>query len=243
MSPPLADKARSSPTLFEMMASEPGYHPREAAGALMTGNQISNAALSNQNRNPEYREALMQQRLTDILSRENPGNEFNDSITGDVKLTLRAKDGIKISLYVHRKILVEHSRFFEEKLSKRWIKQQRNLMGPFTIEIADCDDIEVYIETLKLMYCQDIRKRLVKTEVPRVLGILKVMGCLSWVVLINDDIFLVYDLMSILYGDLFTQIVWMGMFYSIDSIIWTEFGHACAGFAICLSVSRLTKYT
>lgn len=62
-------------------------------------------------------------------------------------------------------------------------------------------------------------------------------------VLINDDIFLVYDLMSILYRDLFTQIVWMRMFYSIDSIIWTEFGYACAGFAICLSVSRLTKYT
>lgn len=122
----------------------------------------------------------MQQRLRDILGWENPGNEFNDSSTGDVKLTLRAKDGVSISLYVHRHILVEHSRFFAEKLSEMWIKQQRNLMGPFIIEIADCDDIEVYIETLKLMYCQDIKKRLLKADVPRVLGILKVMGCLSF---------------------------------------------------------------
>lgn len=175
--PPPVDKTRSSPTLFEMMASEPDCHPRAAP---MTANQIPNAALSNQNQKPLDRQTLMQQRLMDLLACKSPGNQFNDSTTGDVKLTLSSKDGISISLSVHRQILVVHSRFFAEKLSERWVKQQRNMVGPYIVEIADCDDIEVYIETLKLMYCKDLRKKLMKEDVPRVLGILKVSAAIGF---------------------------------------------------------------
>ena len=69
-----------------------------------------------------------------------------------------------------------HSRFFAVKLSERGSKQQsqRPTGSPCIVEIADCDDVEVYIETLRLMYCRDLRKKLMKEDVPRVLGILKV---------------------------------------------------------------------
>lgn len=79
-----------------------------------------------------------------------------------------------MSVNLHRQILVAHSRFFSVKLSERWTKTQRATGSPYIVEIADCDDVEVYIETLRLMYCKDLRKRLMKEDVPRVLGILKV---------------------------------------------------------------------
>ncbi|CAI9755464.1 unnamed protein product [Fraxinus pennsylvanica] len=179
--PPLVDKTRSSPTLFEMMANEPDCQPRAT-------NLIQNAIVSTQNHQtskisinppPQDRQALMHQRLMDLLELRSPGNQFNDAGSGDVKLTLSSKDGLTISMSVHRQILVAHSRFFALKLNERWIKQQRS-SGPYDVEIADCDDIEVYIETLRLMYCKDLRKKLMKENVPRVLGILKVSAAIGF---------------------------------------------------------------
>ncbi|KAL3498886.1 hypothetical protein ACH5RR_041618 [Cinchona calisaya] len=179
--PPAVDRTRSSPTLFEMMASEPDCHPRTAvpgAGA-MTTHQIPNGLISTPNQKPLDRQTLMLQRLTDLLSCRSPGNQFNDSASGDVKLTLSSKDGLSISISVHRQILVANSRFLAEKLSEKWVRQQRNV-GPYVMEIADCDDIEVYIETLKLMYCKDLRKKLMSEDVSRVLGILKVSAAIGF---------------------------------------------------------------
>ncbi|KAL2544168.1 BTB/POZ domain-containing protein [Forsythia ovata] len=179
--PPLVDKTRSSPTLFEMMANEPDCHPRPTT-------LIQNAIVSAQNHQtskvstnppPQDRQALMQQRLMDLLAMRSPGNQFNDAGSGDVQLTLSSKDGLSISMSVHRQILVAHSRFFALKLNEKWIKQQRS-SGPYDVEIADCDDIEVYIETLRLMYCKDLRKKLMKENVPRVLGILKVSAAIGF---------------------------------------------------------------
>ncbi|KAI4326918.1 hypothetical protein L6164_019436 [Bauhinia variegata] len=167
--PPPPDKTRSSPTLFEMMASEPDIHPRTQ---IPTNNILVSA------QKPQIlvmdRQALMMQRISDILATRSPGNQFNDPTSSDIKLTLSSKDGISVSMNVHRQILVAHSRFFAVKLSDRWTKQQRSTL-PYIVEIADCDDVEVYIETLRLMYCKDIRKKLMKEDVSRVLGILKVM--------------------------------------------------------------------
>lgn len=179
--PPLVDKTRSSPTLFEMMANEPDCQPRAT-------NLIQNAVVSSQNHQtskvsinppPQDRQAIMHQRLMDLLALRSPGNQFNDAGSGDVKLTLSAKDGLTISMSVHRQILVAHSRFFALKLNEKWIKQQRS-SGPYDVEIADCDDIEIYIETLRLMYCKDLRKKLMKENVPRVLGILKVSAAIGF---------------------------------------------------------------
>ena len=115
----------------------------------------------------------MMQRISDILDNRSPGNQFNDPSSSDIKLTLSSKDGISVSMNVHRQILVAHSRFFAVKLSDPWIKQQRST-SPYIVEIADCDDVEIYIETLRLMYCKDLRKKLMREDVSRVLGILKV---------------------------------------------------------------------
>ncbi|KAI7986626.1 BTB/POZ domain-containing protein [Camellia lanceoleosa] len=59
-----------------------------------------------------------------------------------------------------------------EERRERQSKQQRT-SNPYIVEIADCDDVEVYIEALSLMYCKDLRKKLMKEDVTRVLGILK----------------------------------------------------------------------
>nr|GMD10516.1 BTB/POZ domain-containing protein At1g63850 [Ipomoea batatas] len=175
--PPSDDKARASPTLFEMMASEPDRVPK-------TSPQISNGFVSTLNQRPnslviQDKQALLQQRLSDLLACRSPGNQFNDSSSSDVKLTLSSKDGLSVSMNVHSQILVAHSRFFALKLPEKWAKQPRN-SGPYIVEIADCDDIEVYIETLRLMYCKDLKKKLIKEDVPKVLGILKVSAAIGF---------------------------------------------------------------
>jgi hypothetical protein len=42
------------------------------------------------------------------------------------------------------------------------------------IEVPDCEDVKVYVETVGLMYCKDVKQRLIKQNVPQVLRILKV---------------------------------------------------------------------
>ncbi|KAI8030904.1 BTB/POZ domain-containing protein [Camellia lanceoleosa] len=118
-------------------------------------------------------------RLSEILGSRSPGSQFNDPNSSDVKLTLSSKDRLTVSLNVHRQILVAHSRFFMVNLSDRWPKQQQT-SNPYIVEIADCDDIEVYIEALSLIYCTDLRKKLMKEDVTRVLGILKVLATIGF---------------------------------------------------------------
>ncbi|KAJ7944952.1 BTB/POZ domain-containing protein [Quillaja saponaria] len=174
MSPPPPDKIRSSPTLFEMMASEPDIHPR---------NQIPQNNVAVLVQKPQIpvqdRRALMMQRISDILAAPSPGSLFNDSDSCDIKLTLSSRDGVSVSMNVHSQILVAHSRFFAVKLSDRGSKQQRSTL-PYIVEIADCDDVEIYIETLRLMYFNDLRKKLMKEDVSRVLGILKVSAAIGF---------------------------------------------------------------
>ncbi|MFQ6632270.1 hypothetical protein Gotur_009248 [Gossypium turneri] len=177
--PPPTDKTRSSPTLFEMMANEPDNNPR---------NQTQNQAqiqvpisFPRQNQPPPVidKQALTMQRISDLLSTRSPGNQFNDPNSSDMKLTLSSKDGITVSMNVHRQILVAHSRFFAVKLSDR-SQETNGPTGPYSVEIADCDDVEVYIEVLRLMYCKDLRKMLMREDVSKVLGILKVSAAIGF---------------------------------------------------------------
>ncbi|TVT99689.1 hypothetical protein EJB05_39608, partial [Eragrostis curvula] len=179
--PPLPlDKTRSSPTLFDMMANEQDYHPRTAASVH------SIPAPPHQHQHHQHhplqparsmdRQMLLQDRIADLIGSCSPGNQFNDADSSDVRLTLTSKDGLSVTLCVHRHILVAHSRFFAAKLSDRWSKQQRTL--PHIVEISDCDDVEVYAETLRLMYCKDLRRRLMREDVNKVLGILKVSAAI-----------------------------------------------------------------
>jgi hypothetical protein len=171
--PPLPlDKTRSSPTLFDMMANEQDYHPRSAAGVHSIPAPPHQPHHQLQPVRSMDRQMLLQDRIADLIGSCSPGNQFNDADSSDVRLTLSSKDGLSVTLCVHRHILVAHSRFFAAKLSDRWSKQQRTL--PHIVEISDCDDVEVYAETLRLMYCKDLRRRLMREDVNKVLGILKV---------------------------------------------------------------------
>ncbi|PIA49254.1 hypothetical protein AQUCO_01300243v1 [Aquilegia coerulea] len=175
--PSILDKTRSSPTLFEMMASEQDCNPRTQISSI---NNINNIPIVN-GKTPisvQDKQLLLHQRLADILGNCSPGNQFNDPTTSDVKLTLSSKDGLSVSMNVHRQILVAHSRFFATKLSDQWSKQQRSL--PHIVEISDCDDVEVYVEALRLMYCKDLRRKLIKEDVSKVLGILKVSAAIMF---------------------------------------------------------------
>lgn len=88
-------------------------------------------------------------------------------VSGDVRLTVVAKDGFRVSMDVHKSVLGSKSRFFAEKLRK-----DRGVSH--CVEISDCDDVEVYVETVVLMYCENLKKRLMGEEVSRVLGLLKI---------------------------------------------------------------------
>lgn len=158
-----------------MMANEPESQPQKSPPPQYHQQNHQN----HQKATTLDRQALLQQRLLDLVACKSPGNQFNDAVSSDVKLTLSSKDGLSVVISVHRQILVAHSRFFEQKLSELWLKQQRN-WGPHIIEIADCDDVEVYIETLRLMYCRDLRRRLIREDVPKVLGILKVSAAIGF---------------------------------------------------------------
>ncbi|XVF51441.1 hypothetical protein PTKIN_Ptkin04bG0185600 [Pterospermum kingtungense] len=178
---PMSPPPPRSTTLIDIMANEPDFYPR-----TQTRNQDQiqvPISTPRQNQPPPLidKQALTMQRISDLLSIRSPGNQFNDPGSSDINLTLSSKDGISVSLNVHRQILVAHSRFFAFKLSDRWVKQQRNgTAGPYIVEIADCDDVEVYIETLRLMYCKDLRKKLMREDVSKVLGILKVSAAIGF---------------------------------------------------------------
>ncbi|CAL9077355.1 unnamed protein product [Musa acuminata var. zebrina] len=173
--PPLAplDKSRSSPTLFDEMTNEQGFYPRSPEHVVPPPmQQLGRAVADPEATSPQDRQLLLQDRVAEIIGNCSPGNQLNDPESGDVHLTLSSMDGLTVSLNVHRHILVGHSRFFAAKLRDRWSKQQRSL--PYIVEISDCDDVEIYVETLCLMYCKDLRRRLMREDVSKVLGILKV---------------------------------------------------------------------
>ncbi|KAF5744658.1 BTB/POZ domain-containing protein [Tripterygium wilfordii] len=91
----------------------------------------------------------------------------------DVRLSVVGRDGFKVYMDVHRRVLLEKSRFFAEKL-----RRDRGIAH--SVEISECDDVEVYVETVMLMYCQDLKKRLIGEDVNKVLDLLKVSSAIMF---------------------------------------------------------------
>jgi hypothetical protein len=91
---------------------------------------------------------------------------FGQPETSDLKVVLHGKEGIAVSISAHKDVLSENSSFFQEKLG---IDSRVTCL-----ELSDCDDVEIYVESIGLMYCKEVKNRLVKQSVPRVLRILKV---------------------------------------------------------------------
>lgn len=108
----------------------------------------------------------LQDRVAKLLD-EAPFRDPNWGGPGDVKLTVVARDGFKVTMDVHKSVLIEKSRFFAEKL-----RCDRGVSH--SVEISDCDGVEVYVETVVLMYCEDLKRRLMGEGVSKILSLLKV---------------------------------------------------------------------
>ncbi|KFK34324.1 hypothetical protein AALP_AA5G130100 [Arabis alpina] len=99
--------------------------------------------------------------------------EFGEPGSSDAKVILVGKQGFCVKLSVHKKLLVDHSSFFAKKLAEK--------DSVFAcLEIESCEDAEIYVETIGLMYCKDMKQRLMKQNVSRVLRVLKVAELLGF---------------------------------------------------------------
>ncbi|KAL5198774.1 hypothetical protein ABZP36_002286 [Zizania latifolia] len=97
---------------------------------------------------------------------------FGQLQMSDLKVMLYGREGVAVKMIVHKNILAENSTFFADKLSRQ---------SPVScIEVSDCEDVEIFVETVGLMYCKDVKQRLVKQTVARVLRILKVAESLGF---------------------------------------------------------------
>ncbi|KAK1265555.1 BTB/POZ domain-containing protein [Acorus gramineus] len=146
-SPPPNYKPNSPTTLFDMISAE--EHQQQQQQQHRHQQHFPNRG------NP----SPLQDRIKRILDRAMPGF----SVGGDVALTVSARDGSSASVSVHRRVLSGRSGFFAERLRRA-----------HSVEICDCDDVEVYLEAVALMYEVDVNRRLVEEGVEKVLGLLKV---------------------------------------------------------------------
>ncbi|KAK8288141.1 hypothetical protein V6Z12_D07G106100 [Gossypium hirsutum] len=154
--PPQTESTRPIPnqTLFEMMSEE---HLRDSKA-------IEESRKKTQTRIAKFLDELKTRSSNDWGLR-----------SGDVRLTVVSRDGHRVSMDVHKRVLSEKSRFFAEKLSQRKEKGVSH-----TVEISECDDVEVYVETVVLMYSDDLKKRLIGENVNKVLALLQVSAAIMF---------------------------------------------------------------
>ncbi|PSR90009.1 BTB/POZ domain-containing protein [Actinidia chinensis var. chinensis] len=149
-----ARTTRQSPTLFEMMSEEQTRESKQSIEARIKLNERVS-------------------RVLETAPFRDPGKWGG---FGDVRLAISGSDGFRVSMDVHRKVLADRSRFFAEKLRPRSTAAEVEV----SVEICDCDDVEVYVETVVLIYCDDLKRRLVGEEVSKVLGLLKVSAAIMF---------------------------------------------------------------
>lgn len=153
--PQISESTRSThhPTLFEMMSQEQLQETTATNKPIKSQSRIFK--LLSEFKNPNIRDSFSYLAL-------GPGN---------VRLTVVGKDGFRVCMDVHKNVLAEKSRFFAEKLAIR-DKENREMLH--VVEISECDDVEVYVETVVLMYCEDLKRRLLGEDLDKVLALLKV---------------------------------------------------------------------
>ncbi|GAB4848902.1 hypothetical protein Ancab_003714 [Ancistrocladus abbreviatus] len=67
--------------------------------------------------------------------------EFGEPGTSDMRVVLFGKHGLSVKLNLHKNVIVENSNFFADRLS-----EQESAVP--CLEIEDCEDIEIYVETV-----------------------------------------------------------------------------------------------
>ncbi|KAK6142210.1 hypothetical protein DH2020_000007 [Rehmannia glutinosa] len=160
LSPPPNFRAQTSPnqspTLFEMMSVEQAREPKPSSEA----------------------HRKLHERVSVVLSQA-PFQISSQWGMGDVRLTVaaRAEAGegetasYRVSMDVHRRVLAARSRFFAEKLRRS---------GTHSVEILECDDVAVYVEAVVLMYCDELKSKLLGMEVPKILTLLKISSAIMF---------------------------------------------------------------
>jgi len=108
---------------------------------------------------------------------------FGRPETSDLTVMLYGKEGIAVRMSVHSDILSQSSAFFAHRLSAAAAAVGGSAPNqPCVVEIHDCDDAEMYVETVGLMYCDEAKHRLLlkQESVPRVLRIIKAADVLGF---------------------------------------------------------------
>lgn len=140
-----------NPTLIEKMSEE---HKRE---------------LSKSGHDVRKKRVESVERINKVIA-DSPFRDYNSKFGKcDITLTVAARDGIRITVGVHREILSSRSIFFSERFKKNG--------STLTVEILE-SNVETYLEALGLMYSDDVSKKLLGMEASKVLDLLKV-SCIS----------------------------------------------------------------
>ncbi|KAG2380180.1 BTB/POZ domain-containing protein [Vigna angularis] len=98
---------------------------------------------------------------------------------GDIRLMVVGHNDLRVSMEVWKSVLAEKSRFFAEKFCCDGAMSH-------SVEINDCDDVEVYVEVVVLMHYEDLKARLCSMNdgVPKVSTIIMfdpvVVSCLEY---------------------------------------------------------------
>ncbi|MCO5605860.1 hypothetical protein L7F22_060044 [Adiantum nelumboides] len=156
-----------------------GLHLKKPSSTLydmITGEQESEKkALNPLSLNGKSKDLLMPPK---VLSDFWTDAQLNDPSSCDLKLTLRNKEGFCITINAHSHILAARSRHFATMLDEMLVKEKPQL--PHLVEIADCEDIDIFLETLHLMYSYDMKRTLIKGNIHRVLAILKICASIAF---------------------------------------------------------------
>ncbi|KAF8096999.1 hypothetical protein N665_0297s0010 [Sinapis alba] len=91
------------------------------------------------------------------------------------KLTVMKQDGCRVTIDVHRKVLLERNMSFMKKMSCIREKEVSHM-----VDISECDDVEIYVETVVLIYCDDLKRKLVCENIIKILALLQVSAAMSF---------------------------------------------------------------
>ncbi|CAH8326690.1 unnamed protein product [Eruca vesicaria subsp. sativa] len=107
-----------------------------------------------------------------VISR---GKILVNHVTRFAKLTVTAKDEYKVTMKIQRKVLLERSKVFMEKMSCREEKGVSHM-----VEISECDQVEIYVKNVVLTYYNDLKKKLVDENVMEILSLLQISVAISF---------------------------------------------------------------
>ncbi|WCJ41136.1 BTB/POZ domain-containing protein [Euphorbia peplus] len=157
-----------SPISKTLLSPPPNFTPNEPNQNHPSNRHPTLFQMMSDEQTLEQNRLKSQSKMSKIFKEIDELNSSGELGDGDVRITVVGKDGVKISIDVHRKVLAAKSGFFREKLRER----EKGVMH--SVEISECDDVEVYLETLVLMYYDDLKKRFMGEDVTKVLAFLKV---------------------------------------------------------------------